>query len=210
VAQAVRKVGSRRVAFTLALGLAPAAAACGPSFQAIYEGDQRFEHCYALDDNPTASLDDKGKCWRDWMQNSTYGQTRDRVEYAAVRQRALSRLAIPTDEAMMQAAPGQVVSRSVATPAPTSAFAPPPKTMGDADPHAPGPTATSLPQAPPGRVVFVAPAPAPTMANGSAAPPSAACQDGCTHTWEVCGGKSDKPDPACAKTYKTCMRGCFK
>jgi hypothetical protein len=183
---------------------------CGPSFQAIYEGDQRFEHCYALDDNPVASLDDKGKCWRDWMQNSTYGQTRDRVEYAAVRQRALSRLAIPTDEAMMQAAPGQVVSRSVATPAPTSAFAPPPKTMGDADPHAPGPAAAALPQEAQGRVVFVAPAPAANGMNAAAAPPSADCQDGCTHTWQACGGKSDKPDPACAKAYKTCMRGCFK
>ncbi len=210
--------GARHLAAVLLAGLAMLAATalgCGPSFQAIYEGDQRFEHCYALDDNPTTPLPDKGNCWRDWMQNYTYGQTRDRVEYAAVRQRALSRVAIPTDEAMMAAAPGQVVSRSVATPAPTSAFAPPPKTMGVVDPHGP-PPAPSLassfaPAAPAGSVVFVTPSqPLPKAAP----PPAAECQDGCDKTWQSCGAKTDTTrDPkneACGKTYRACMRGCFK
>src|ERR1700733_5821322 len=104
-----------------------AVVACGPSFQAIYEGDQRFEHCYALDDNPNAPLQEKSTCWHDWMAHTTYGQTRDRVEYAAVRARALGRVpALPTDEAMMEAAPGPMAPKpGVAAPAPTSAFAPP-------------------------------------------------------------------------------------
>ncbi len=209
-----------RAAFTLSVAaLAVAAVSCGPSFQAIYEGDQRFEHCYALDDNPSAALQDKGNCWRDWMQNYTYGQTRDRVEYAAVRQRALSRVAMPTDEAIMAAAPGQVVSRSVATPAPTSAFAPPPKTMGEVDPKAtspapsptPMPTLTSSTPAPSGSVVFVTPSqPLPPKAT----PPGADCQEDCAHGWQACSAKGNKPDakadPACAKTYRACMQRCLK
>ena len=75
--------------------LLPAAAvvadlACGPSFQTIYENDARFEHCYALDDSATASLDKKARCWRDWKEHHTFGQTRDRVEYAQSRYVALN------------------------------------------------------------------------------------------------------------------------
>src|SRR4051812_49840524 len=93
----------------LGLGLALAlVAGCGPSFQAIYEGDARFEHCYALDDAPNAPMKDKTSCWRDWTQHYTYGQTRDRVEYAKARARALTRVnGEATDEALMQAAPGE-------------------------------------------------------------------------------------------------------
>jgi hypothetical protein len=208
--------GARRASAAL-VALATSLVACGPSFQAIYEGDQRFEHCYALDDNPTSSMADKGNCWRDWMQNYTYGQTRDRVEYAAVRQRALSRVAMPTDEAMMAAAPGQVVSRSVATPAPTSAFAPPPKTMHETEPRATAAAPPSLPSpastqpAPAGSVVFVTPT---QPLSKGASPPGAACHDACDRSWQSCGGGGDKPDAKpdgpCGKTYRACMRGCFK
>lgn len=105
-------------------------AGCGPSFQAVYENDARFEHCYALDDTPTAAMEKKADCWNDWTRNHTYGQTRDRVEYARARYDALSTVAqLPTDEAMMGAAPGEGTSvDTAAAPTPTSAFAPPPKT----------------------------------------------------------------------------------
>jgi hypothetical protein len=203
----VRMAAAMPLAVPLIAALA--ALACGPSFQVIYEGDQRFEHCYALDDNPSASLQDKSACWRDWMHSYTYGQTRDRVEYAAMRHRALSRVpALPTDEAMMEAAPGQSNKPSVASPAPTSAFAPPPKTMPEGDAGTPGGGSSggSSPSPAPS-VVFVAPPSTPS------APPSADCQDDCSRAWQGCQGRADMTDPkreACAKTYKTCMKGCFK
>jgi hypothetical protein len=51
----------------LATGLALAGlAGCGPSFQAVYDGDVRFEHCYALDESPNAPMAAKKDCWRDW------------------------------------------------------------------------------------------------------------------------------------------------
>ena len=104
---------------------------CGPSFQAVYEGDVRFEHCYAVDENPSLSMPQKEACWKDWLAHYTYGQTRDRVAYAYARSRAMSRMGqMPTDEAMMGAAPGEVPqSGGITAPAPTSAFAPPPKTL---------------------------------------------------------------------------------
>ena len=71
----------------MAAGLA--AVACGPSFQAVYEGDVRFEHCYALDQGP-ASADVKKECWQGWLHDYTYGQSRDRVEYAGTRFSELS------------------------------------------------------------------------------------------------------------------------
>lgn len=104
--------------------------ACGPSFQTVYENDARFEHCYALDETPTADMQHKAACWNDWSRKHTYGQTRDRVEYARLRYDALSTVPqLPTDEAMMAAAPGEGTnSNTAAAPTPTNAFAPPPKT----------------------------------------------------------------------------------
>src|SRR5678810_217124 len=103
------------------------AGACGPSYQTIYENDARFEHCYAIDDSATASLDQKAKCWKDWKEHHTFGQTRDRVEYAQSRYVALNSVPdLPTDEAMMHAAPGEVGDQGKLTaPTPTNAFAPP-------------------------------------------------------------------------------------
>src|SRR5438132_1270050 len=100
--------------------------ACGPSFQTIYENDARFEHCYAIDDSATSTLDQKARCWKDWKEHHTFGQTRDRVEYAQSRSVALNQADVPTDEAMMHAAPGEVGEHQQLTaPTPTNAFAPP-------------------------------------------------------------------------------------
>src|SRR6185295_15317260 len=111
------------------------AAACGPSFHAMYEGNARFEHCYALEENPQSGMREKADCWRDWSERYTYGQTRDRIQYATARYVALSQAAnVPTDEAMMMAAPGMTPRQSTITaPAPTNAFAPPPKVLDTAD-----------------------------------------------------------------------------
>lgn len=101
---------------------------CGPSFQALYEGDARFEHCYALEDSGSGTMQKRADCWRDWIDHYTFGQTRDRVQYASNRYRALTNAALPTDEGMMSAAPGAGQEGTTGAPAPTNAFAPPPTT----------------------------------------------------------------------------------
>jgi hypothetical protein len=188
------------------VALLPVAAACGPSFQALYEGDARFEHCYALEERGSVGMQDKSECWRDWTMHYTYGQTRDRVEYAAARYRALSRAPqAPTDEAMMEAAPGEGRGTSIAAPAPTSAFAPPPKTLAEVDGGAANRGAEL-------------PGYADAGANGNAAniksserPPGSDCGDTCTSTWDTCKGKCPdaKGCDACTAAYKKCMKGCF-
>ena len=64
--------------------------ACGASLQAIYEGDVRFEHCMALDSRTDVKPTLRRACWDEWQKFYTFGQTRDRVEYARLRDRQLS------------------------------------------------------------------------------------------------------------------------
>ena len=172
--------------------------ACGPSFQTIYENDARFEHCYALDDSATSSLAQKAACWQDWKEHHTFGQTRDRVEYAQSRYVALSQVPeLPTDEAMMQAAPGEVgESHQLTAPTPTNAFAPP-------QAMAPPDAGAARPQAPPAITAFVAPS-APDA--GAARPPGAACTDDCARHWDEC--KSAGDEKKCTPTYDKCVVGC--
>lgn len=59
--------------------------ACGPSFEVIQEGDLRFAHCDRLDLDPNIAPSHRLHCWREWRRVYTYGQTRDRVEYAQRR-----------------------------------------------------------------------------------------------------------------------------
>jgi hypothetical protein len=99
--------------------------ACGPSFQAVYECDVHFEHCYALDESG-ASVDQKKECWRDWLHGYTYGQSRDRVEYGGTRYSELSLdPTLPSEDD----APSLARAKHLAAPAPTNAFAPPPNMM---------------------------------------------------------------------------------
>lgn len=122
---------------------------CGPSFQALYEGDARFEHCYALEEDSVISLQKKADCWRDWTDHYTFGQTRDRMQYASMRYRALTSTNLPTDEGMMSAAPGagNEESPSGAALAPTNAFAPPPTTASASPGSAPRSTWMTEPPA---------------------------------------------------------------
>jgi hypothetical protein len=208
-------------ALVASLGLAVfcGLAGCGPSFQAIYEGDSRFEHCYALEENPNVAMQQKGACWKEWLSHYTYGQTRDRVEYAAARSRALTAgRDVPTDEAMMGAAPGE--GRRLGTaPAPTSAFAPPAKTLSDLD----GGSGSSSPNtwgagSTPATTRGSAD-PIPGLAPPPARPPLADCTDQCGVAWTGCktdcqatADKADKKKPcdACEKTYKTCIKTCAR
>jgi hypothetical protein len=111
------------------MGVAPVLAgvvACGPSFQAVYECDVHFEHCYALDESG-ASVDAKKECWRDWLHGYTYGQSRDRVEYGGTRYSELS--LDPTLPSEDTSSPTRA-KHIVAAPVPTNAFAPPPNISG--------------------------------------------------------------------------------
>lgn len=69
--------------------IAATVTACGASIHAVYEGDVRFEHCMALDSRPDVRPTIRGACWSEWLDFYTFGQTRDRVEYAEVRGRQL-------------------------------------------------------------------------------------------------------------------------
>jgi hypothetical protein len=129
---------------------------CGPSFQALYEGDARFEHCYAVEEDGAVSMQKKADCWRDWSDHYTFGQTRDRVQYASMRYRALTSSSLPTDEGMMSAAPGEGNGDQNGTAlAPTNAFAPPPT------------TASASPGATPRSTWMTAPASSSTGGSGS-------------------------------------------
>jgi hypothetical protein len=181
--------------------------ACGPSFQVVYEGDSRFEHCYALDENPNVLMQQKSECWSDWIKHYTYGQTRDRVEFAAVRYRAILRAgSLPTDEAIMGAAPGEGSGLTIGAPAPTNAFASPPKTM-DEDA---GSSKAPAPMANPPSPNASSPSSPPVEAAPALQPPGGACLDDCTEKWHGCWTKcGSKACTACDKSYRQCGRACL-
>jgi hypothetical protein len=164
--------------------------ACGPSFQAVYECDVRFEHCYALDQG-SATVDLKKQCWREWLRGYTYGQSGDRIEYAAAR---FSELSLDPTLPSVEVRDGGVSRRS-ASPMPTSAFAPPPNLVEHAAADA---SIASVDGA--GGVSEVV-----LRAPGSE------CADGCASRWKTCheACRAEACD-ACDKAYKACMPACFK
>lgn len=175
----------------VAVGLG--AMACGPSFQAVYECDVRFEHCYALDEQ-AVSPDAKKECWRDWLHGYTYGQSRDRVEYAATR---FSELSLdPTLPSEEREGPKRPHSQS--SPVPTSAFAPPPSTAE-----------RTVASAAPGVGSASKPAVAVTREAGRA--PGEECAEGCAGYWKTCRQTcKDGACDTCDKAYKLCVPGCFQ
>ncbi len=170
--------------------LAATAPACGASIQAVYEGDVRFEHCMALDSRPDVKPTIRRACWEEWTKFYTFGQTRDRVEFAVVRVRQLSG-ASDFDEG--EWASGRTAAAAV--PEPTSALAPPPMMLSSAssDGGAPAPDAS----------VATSPEERP--------PPSADCAGECEETWNFCRQECKTPacEKACTGKYKRCMRRCF-
>src|SRR5258708_27424562 len=99
--------------------------ACSLTYQSLYEGDVRFEHCYRLDEEKQVPVAEKQRCWHEWTQKHTYGQARDRVDYALGRERALGRTQA-SGESRTARGPGfpNGVTRA---PHPTSPFLPPPR-----------------------------------------------------------------------------------
>jgi hypothetical protein len=208
---------SRR-ARSLGLGFVASAllaVACGPSFQVVYEGDARFEHCYAIDDTPTVAMQEKTECWTQWMKSYTYGQTRNRVDYAAMRAKALQEAhAAPTDEAVMGAAPGggSAAPVGVDEPLTTNAFATPPKTMNEIDggrpvDAAPAPVVSAKPDAKGSSAPTTASS---SVDNGPHATPAGVCTDACHAKWSTCRNVcTGRACPTCDSTYSGCMKSCF-
>jgi hypothetical protein len=184
-----------------------AGAACGPSFQAVYEGEVRFEHCYALDQT-TAPPDAKTDCWRDWLHVYTYGQSRDRIEYAATRFSELSLdPTLPSEDT--GARPRR--ARHVAAPMPTSAFAPVPNVAGD------GPSpASSAPAASSSAAGTSGSLPAQRVSSESRATPVAArvpgeeCTSACAERWNACRRTCADACDACDGQYRACVPACFR
>jgi len=193
-------VGIGRTALFLVVGLvatsAGATTGCGPSYQAVYECDVRFEHCYALDQESVTPDAMKG-CWRDWLHSYTYGQSRDRVEYAATRFSELSLdPTLPREDTAIRPRRSGVVA-----PLPTSAFVAPPNVAGDGTPAVTVAGATGPPHA--------APVAVPVAATTQA--PGQQCTGACAERWSGCRrGCADGACEACDRSYKECVPGCFR
>lgn len=111
----------------LSVPLALSTSACGPSIQSIHEGSVRFEHCYRLDLDPKIAPSHRHACWEQWTAVYSYGQARDRIEYARRRMGELEegdpdppRLNLDESETR----PEREFYMSM--PTPTDAHAPPP------------------------------------------------------------------------------------
>jgi hypothetical protein len=200
-------VGVGRAALVLVAGLvatgAGATTGCGPSFQAVYECDVRFEHCYALD-RSGAPTDAMKECWREWLHGYTYGQSRDRVEYAATR---FSELSLDPTLPSVDAPPRNRV-RTMVAPLPTSAFAPPPN-LGGGQGHGDGHGEVTA-VAPPASVASASStAPAPRATPASA--PGEQCTAACASGWNGCRkGCTDGACDACDHAYRACVPACFQ
>jgi hypothetical protein len=100
----------------------PSLLACGASISRRYESDVRFERCLALDWKQDADPTVQRRCWAEWSSYYAEGQSRDRIEHARAM---LAKL----DRGEAKAIDGG----GVATPDPTSAFAPPPMMFPEDD-----------------------------------------------------------------------------
>lgn len=165
--------------------------ACGASINAVYEGDVRFEHCMALDAEVEVKPPIRKACWEEWTKFYTYGQTRDRVEYAKHRVRQLNKLQGDDDDVELLV--GRPRSPS-AVPEPTSALAPPPM-MLVTDAGAGGGEDAGADAA---DIVPIA-------------LPAAACSSACEKTFTECRTTcvAATCEPGCGTKYKRCMRKCF-
>lgn len=170
--------------------------ACSLTYQSLYEGDVRFEHCYRLDEEKQVPIAEKQRCWHDWTQKDTYGQARDRIEYALARERALGQAQASGE---VSGSRGFVFPNgTIWAPQPTSAFVPPPQIMSR-DAGVPDATVAS------GVASFT------EQASGPLVAPGASCGVACSKVWNHCGEfcRANPCQSACDDRYKSCMRACF-
>jgi hypothetical protein len=177
-----------RSLFLLAACSATGVLACGASINVVYESEVRFEHCMALEELPEGKATTQKACWDEWIKYYTFGQTRDRVDYARMRQKRLSGESDFTEEAW---SPPALAQRAV--PEPTSVLAPPPMMITDAG-------------ASPDVGLDAAATSAPIVE-----PPAAACATTCREGWNPCkqACKNAACEKACERKYRACMKRCF-
>ena len=170
-----------------AVVLASVACSCGPSYQAVNECDARFEHCYALDLTSGAPPGGRRTCWHDWLRGYTYGQSRDRVEYAATR---LSQLSLESTVAHDNPQGGQSVLDGGSRPGIS----------------APTMLPSAVPSAAPGPTSLAATSP---MASVPPAP-GIRCVETCALRWRDCREACSEPCVGCDKSYRVCASACFR
>ena len=195
---------SQRLAFIVpaaALLIGPALmASCGPSVQSIYEGDVRFEHCYRLDLELDVATTHRQACWATWLDRYTYGQSRDRLEYARRRVRAFT--TGDNDRPVLRVGDNQQQdSRQfyLVVPSPTSVHAPPPPiaTRVNAVPEPPVSNSAQAAKS------IEKPAPGEDCA-GACRSAFGSCNQACDPAAKGAACKSCEPD------YKKCMARCFE
>jgi hypothetical protein len=136
----------------------------------------------ALDARPDVKPTVQRSCWDEWISFYTFGQTRDRIDYARVRRKELG-AASDFDEVD----PPRKVAAGAA-PDPTSAIAPPPSMMVSAD----------------AGVVDGGPA-------DERASMAATCVTGCERGLETCRDTCKRTPPceqACSARHKRCTTRC--
>jgi hypothetical protein len=122
-------LGSTRVwvAGVFAAAFVLVGSSCGPSMQSIYEGNIRFEHCYRLDLDNSIAPSHRQACWNEWLTAYSYGQTRDRIEYARRRLRSIASGDADRPRLMLDIGYRPEERQFyLSAPTPTSAHAPPP------------------------------------------------------------------------------------
>jgi len=175
-----------------------AALGCGPSVQSIYEGNVRFEHCYRLDLERDVATTHRQACWTAWLDRYTYGQSRDKLEYARRRVHAFSSGDVDRPQLRIgESQPHQQDARQfyLVVPAPTSVHAPPP------------PIAT--------RMNAVEPAPVSSAEPLAKAAPGEGCASDCHSAFMSCNQACDPAAKStacksCDPDYKKCMQRCFE
>ncbi len=166
--------------------------ACGPSVQVLHEGSVRFEHCYRLDLDPGIAPTHRKACWRAWQERYSYGQSRDRLEYADRRVQSIERGDPP---------PGLHLDAKAPKPA---------EGGGPLDPHAPPP-----PMARPvdGVTPFDVGSAPPRAAGRKGEAPGDACAESCREGRRQClpeCAPDQTEECSCEVNYRTCMSACFK
>src|SRR5689334_16899264 len=177
-----------RIRHVLAAAIGGAmAVSCGASIQAVYEGDVRFEHCMALDTRPDVKPTLRRGCWEEWTKFYTFGQTRDRIDYARLR---IQQLGAASDFAEAEAPP-EKPSKLSAVPEPTSVLAPPPMMLTNSADAGPADAAADAPE--------------------DGAPPASECTAACAQSWDLCRQecKSAQCEKTCTGKYRRCMKKCF-
>jgi hypothetical protein len=185
---------SPRTIFPL-LAAALGTIACGASYQRIYEGDVRFEHCYRLDADASVTPQTRLACWSEWTLLHTVGQNHDRVLYARRREAALrSGDAAPAGPALLTGQPSSVSTQHHALVAPPSPPSPP--------------ATTGTPASPAAKTTPLAVASPP----GSAALSSRQlCSQECGQSFTGCVTRCDGPPCAqrCGNQVKVCLDACL-